>query len=86
MGCYQNVSFYDADAVDALGGKRGRFVETLRPEDGKLAGVLNKRLYVVYTPCCHGSEGDCDDIQWPDAVSDEAESATCLYTLEFGPL
>lgn len=87
MGCSREVTLYDADAVDALGGVCGRNVETLDPAtDKKLAGFITKRLYLEACPCSCG-HNECDvssyGIEWPRHVDDKTRKSTVVCGADF---
>lgn len=84
MGCGQTITFYDADAVDALGGSPHMYVEAMDPATTKpFAGVVSKRLYVVVSGCkCGHTDDDYRPygIVWPAGVDVKAAQATILHS------
>lgn len=84
MGCDNTVTLYDADKVDALQGKLGRFTATV-PQ----TAATPKRLYIVVMPCLCGDQGGCSDerdddgVTFPDDVSSDQEADCEIWSEEF---
>lgn len=83
MGCSTYVALYDADKVDALGGKCGRFTRQIE----RVPGIVEHRLYVEVSPCLCGNirggdHRDDDGVCFPDDVTEDQISECIIWSEE----
>lgn len=77
--------FYDADKVDAAGGRMGSFCRELDPKDkGTFQETLAKRVYVANLPCRRCNENQHGaDVLWPESVSQIVVDDAYLFWFKF---